>query len=137
MTEELRHQQLIKAGNNPLRLPGSEVQFDLFSDVPQRVLVPEPARTSDDIRPEDICEAAKPLTGAAKLAIATKGRGAENALVDALEVGASPVVLTHPLFSTTQAALTRRGAVLEALRIASEGSSDVDIDALRERLARG
>ncbi len=46
--------------------------------------------------------------------------------------------VTHGLFSTTQAALARRAAVLEDLRLARPaGSADVDLDHLEGRFAQG
>ena len=137
MTEAQRREFWVDAGHNPLRLPPARVPFDLFSDVPHRVLVPDGAR-SGDVDVDAACAAFAPLTGGARLALATKGRSAENALVDALELDGPPTVLTHGLFTTTQAALARRGAVLEDLRVArSEGTVDIDLDHLTERLAAG
>src|SRR5688572_6326032 len=131
MTEEERRVLWSKAGHNPLRLPASKVPYDFFSDVPHRVLVPDNARTSEEIDPDRVREALAPLTGTAHVALATKGRSAENALVDALELDGPPTVLTHGLFTTTQAALGRRSAVLEDIKLATpEASADVDLDHL-------
>lgn len=130
-----RREALARAGHNPIRLPASAVPFDLFSDVPQRALVDVAATEVD---PDAVIAEFAPLTGDAALALATKGRAAEIALVDALELGAAPpVVLAHGLFSTTQAALARRGAILEDLAVAGDGSADVDLGALEARLAGG
>lgn len=138
MSEADRRASLIEADHNVLRVPGARVPFDLFSDVPHRVLVPDADRRDEEASPEDVCAALAPLTGDARLALATKGRSAEAALVDALELAGPPVVLTHGLFSTTQTALARRGAVLEDLALAQpEGSASVDPGRLDERLAKG
>ena len=138
VSESDRRKHLAEFGYNPLRLPNPRVPFDLFSDVPPDVLVPSAARDGADADPDSVCEALLPLAGEARLALATKGRAAEIALVDALELAGPPVVLTHGLFTTTQAALARRGAVLEELRLAKpEGSADVDLDHLSDRLGKG
>src|SRR5450432_1180869 len=138
VSESDRRHHLAELGYNPLRLPSARVPFDLFSDVAPEVLVPPAARDASDVDPDSVCEVFLPLTGEARLALATKGRAAEIALVDALELAGPPVVLTHGLFSTTQAALARRGAVLEELRLAQpEGSADVDLDHLADRLGKG
>lgn len=137
-SESERGAHLAEAGFNLFRLPGSRVRFDLFSDVPHRVLVPDAERRASEAEPDEVCEALSPLSGDARLALATKGRAAEIALVDVLELDGPPVVLTHGLFSTTQAALARRGAILEDLRLArQDGSADVDLDHLDERLRKG
>ena len=136
MTEEERRVLWSKAGHNPLRLPASQVPYDFFSDVPHHVLVPDDARTHDDVDVDGVREALAPLTGTAHVALATKGRSAENALVDALELDGPPTVLTHGLFTTTTMALGRRGAVLEDVRLAApNGNADLDVDHLTERLA--
>ena len=138
MSEAERRTALIEADYNLLRIPAARVPFDLFSDVPHRVLVPDSSRHAEEASPDDVCAALAPLTGDAKLALATKGRSAEAALVDALELSGPPVVLTHGLFTTTQTALARRGAVLEDLALAQpDGSSSVDLDRLDERLTKG
>ena len=138
MSEAERRAALIEADYNLLRIPNARVPFDLFSDVPHRVLVPDADRGADEASPEDICAALAPLTGDARLALATKGRSAESALVDALELAGPPVVLTHGLFATTQTALARRGAVLEDAPLAkAAGSADLDLDRLDERLGKG
>jgi tryptophanase len=137
-SETERRAYLAEAGFNLFRLPASRVRFDLFSDVPHRVLVPEAERRAPEADPDEVCAALAPLTGDARLALATKGRAAEIALVDALELEGPPVVLTHGLFSTTTAALGRRGAILEDLRLAQpEGSANVELDQLDERLRKG
>ncbi|MBA3501082.1 MAG: hypothetical protein H0T65_11945, partial [Deltaproteobacteria bacterium] len=136
MDESERRERWVEAGHNPLRLPTAHVPHDLFSDVPHRVLVPERERTAEDADPDRIRAALSPLTGDARLALATKGRSAENALVDALELDGPPTVLTHGLFTTTYAALGRRAAVCEDVRLAAaDGSADIDTDHLDERLA--
>jgi tryptophanase len=135
MTESLRRDQMAEVGHNPLRLPPASVRYDFFSDVPHRVLVPDGHRT-DDAHPDAIAEALAPLTGDARLAFGTKGRAAEHALVEALDL-AAPVVLTNGLFTTTAQALAKRNATLEDLPVAREGSSDVDLDHLEHRLAKG
>jgi tryptophanase len=138
MTESERRTHLAEAGHNLFRLPRARVRFDLFSDVAERVLVPPPALGPPEAAPDALREALAPLTGDARLALATKGRSAEIALVDALELTGPPVVLTHGLFSTTQAALARRAAVLEDLPLAQpDGSADIDLAHLGDRLARG
>ena len=138
MTESERREHLAEAGHNLFRLAHARVRFNLFSDVAERVLVPPPAQGPPEAAPDEIREALAPLTGDTHLALATKGRAAEIALVDSLELAGPPVVLTHGLFSTTQAALARRAAVLEDLRLAhTSGSADIDLDHLEERLARG
>jgi tryptophanase len=138
MSEAERRTRLAAAGHNPFRLPGAAVPFDLFSDVPHRVLVPGSHRHGSDADPDEVHAALAPLTGDARLALATKGRSAEIALVEALELEGPLVVLTHGLFSTTQAALARRGAILEDLPCAHPGGSgDVDVERLGERLGKG
>lgn len=138
MSESERRAHLAEVGHNLFRLPRARVRFDLFSDVAERVLVPPPAQGPPEADPDAVRMALAPLTGDARLALATKGRAAEIALVDALELTGPPVVLTHGLFSTTQAALARRAAVLEDLRLARPaGSADVDLDHLEGRLAQG
>jgi tryptophanase len=137
-SESERGAHLAEAGFNLFRLPGARVRFDLFSDVPHRVLVPDAERRGLDADPDEVREALAPLSGDATLALATKGRAAEIALVDALELDGPPVVLSHGLFSTTQAALARRGAILEDLRLApQDGSANVDLDHLDDRLRKG
>jgi tryptophanase len=137
MSESQRRELLAKAGNM-FRLPADQVPFDLFSDIPHDVRIPGAARRGGHADPDEIREALSPLTGDAQLAIATKGRAAEIALVEALELAGAPVVLSHGLFSTTQAALARRSAAIEELRLASaNGSADVDLDFLEDRLAKG
>lgn len=138
MSETERRTWLADAGNNLFRLSGAHVPFDLFSDVPHRVLIPEPHRHAPDAVPDETYAELALLTGDARLALATKGRSAEIALVEALEIEGPLVVLTHGLFSTTQAALARRGAILEDLPCAqARGSCDVDLDWLDERLRKG
>jgi tryptophanase len=138
MSEAARREHLARAGHNPVLVPFEEVPFDLFSDVPREVRVPAAARRADEADPDAIAEALAPLTGDARLALGTKGRAAEIALVEALELDGPPVVLTNGLFTTTQAALGRRGAVIEPLRLAGpDGSADVDLEHLEERLGRG
>ncbi|MEJ7599839.1 MAG: beta-eliminating lyase-related protein [Kofleriaceae bacterium] len=135
-SESDRRACLAEAGHNFLRVPSDRVGFELFSDVPSRVLVPDGDR-GREADPDEIYAAFAPLTGDAKLALATKGRAAEIALVDALELDGPPVVVTHGLFSTTQAALARRAAVIEDLALAGPATSDVDVAALEARLAKG
>jgi tryptophanase len=138
VSESERREHLAEVGHNLFRLPHTRVRFDLFSDVAERVLVPPSAQGSPEASPDEVREALAPLTGDARLALATKGRAAEIALVDALELAGPPVVLTHGLFSTTQAALARCAAVLEDLRLAQPaGSADIDLGHLEERLTRG
>ncbi|HEY5937672.1 MAG TPA: beta-eliminating lyase-related protein [Kofleriaceae bacterium] len=138
MSEADRRASLIEADHNLLRIPAARVPFDLFSDVPHRVLVPDSSRHAEEASPDDVYAALAPLTGDARLALGTKGRSVEAALVDALELSGPPVVLTNGLFTTTQTALARRGAVLEDLPLAQpEGSASVDLDRLDERLAKG
>src|SRR5690348_16121161 len=113
MSENLRRNQMAEVGHNPQRLPAASVPYDFFSDVPHRVLVPDGHRTEEaDV--DAMAEAFAPLTGDARLAFGTKGRAAEHALVEALDLNA-PVVLTHGLFTTTAQALAKRNAVLEDL----------------------
>ncbi|HEU4730143.1 MAG TPA: beta-eliminating lyase-related protein [Kofleriaceae bacterium] len=138
MSEAERRAYLAEAGHNAFRLPRARVAFDLLSDVPHRMLVPAAAHGPPEASADEVREALAPLTGDVALALATKGRAAEIALVDALELAGSPVVLTHGLFSTTQAALARRAAVLEDLPLAHPaGTSEIDLDHLEARLARG
>ncbi|MBA3452763.1 MAG: hypothetical protein H0T42_06720 [Deltaproteobacteria bacterium] len=138
MTEAERAKQLLDVGSNPLRLSGAQVAFDLFSDIPRDVIAPVSTRQGDEPSTEELTAALSPLTGDAKLAFATKGRAAELALADALDLQGSRIVLTHGLFSTTQTALAHAGAVLEEVPLAGpDGSSDVDLDKLAERLGRG
>ena len=136
MSEALRKNHLAAAGYNVLRLSPSAVRFDLLTDVPHGVLVPDGHRTTD-VDPDSVSAAFIPLTADARLAIGTKGRAAEHALVEALGFSGPPVVLTHGLFTTTMQALAKRGAVIEELRAARDGSADVDLDQLEQRLARG
>jgi tryptophanase len=137
VSETERRQQLAEAGSNPIRLSPSRVAFDLFSDVPREVLVPAGSQRAVETTMDELGDALSPLTGEAMLAFATKGRSAELALVDALELD-SPVVLTHGLFTTTHAALAHRGAVVEDLRLAqADGSADVDLEHLAQRLRAG
>jgi tryptophanase len=138
MTEAERCEHLAEAGHNPLLLPAARVRFDLFSDVPRGSLVPPAERRAAEADPDQVREALSPITGDAHLALGMKGRAAEIALVEALELDDQPVVLTHGLFTTTTAALGRRGAMIEQLRLARpEGSADIDLDHLDERLAKG
>ncbi len=138
MSEAERRDHLARAGSRPLLVPAERAPFALFSDVPRGVRIPAAERRADEADPDQVCEAVSPLTGDARLALGTKGRAAEIALVEALELDGPPVVLTHGLFTTTQAALGRRGAVIEQLRLArAEGSADVDLDHLDERLGQG
>jgi tryptophanase len=138
MTEAERREHLAEAGYNPLLLPAARVPFDLFSDVPRESLVPAADRRVTEAAPDQVREALSPITGDAKLALGTRGRAAEIALVEALALGEHPVVLTHGLFTTTSTALGRRGAVIEQLRLARpEGTTDVDLDHLDERLGKG
>lgn len=135
--EHERREHLARRGNNVFRLAASVVPHDCFSDVPHTVMVPAAARGVPEADPDEVAAALAPLTGDASVTFAIKGRAAEIALVEALELAPASIVLTHGLFSTTQTALARAGATVETLAVRGEGSADLDVDALAARLARG
>ena len=137
MSDAERAAALAAAGNNVFRIPAHHVPFDLFSDVATSCMVPrdEIARDAD---PDELRAAIAPLAGEHHVAFGTKGRAVEQALVEALDVQPGAVVLAHGLFATTQAALGRRGTVLEDVPLAQPtGFADVDPDAVAARLAAG
>jgi tryptophanase len=135
-----RDEELRGAGFNILHLDPEAVALDFFSDAVDRSPVAEVARAEataalEGAKPPDLPERFRSLCGDARLAFLTKGRAAEVALVDALGLH-RPVILTHGLFSTTTRALARCEAVIEQVpTIDVRGTSDVDVDQLRARLA--
>jgi tryptophanase len=131
---------LARAGWNPYRIEPADIAHHMFSDVGETIAVPAVAGPVRDAisaarGDADLAGALEPLCGAAHLAFLTKGRAAEIALVDALGL-AKPVVVTPGLFATTRRALARCGATIETLPLVPD-TSELDLDSLRARLARG
>jgi tryptophanase len=136
LSESERRQALVLAGFNVFRLSAHAVTYDCFSDVPHHNAIPDTGSADGDADPDEIATALAPLTADASLAFVTKGRAAEIALAEALDLKA-PVVVHAGLFATTQAALARIGASLEELPLARDGSADIDLDQLGARLSKG
>lgn len=141
MNIDERREALARAGYNVLNLDEVEIEYDLTTDVPSRSFVPavrdagiEAAR--GEVRDPPLEELAQRLYGDARYIFATKGRAAEDAMA-AVFGRAGGVVVTHGLFITTSMAFQRRGMSIEIAPLARQGSADLDLGWLENRLAKG
>jgi len=135
----MRDAKLRAAGYNMLDFDPEQVELDFFTDALERSAVESVRRAEAQavlagVPHPDLSGMFRALCGDARLAFLTKGRAAEVALVDALGLK-KPLVLTHGLFSSTARALGRCEAVIEQVATTTTGSSNLDLDRLRDRLA--
>ena len=144
--EQEREAELERAGWNVFNLDPRAIEIDLLTDVPfePAPIVAGRARAAadaagaatghSDVAEPELAALAEAVYGPARYLFLAKGRSAELALSSAL-VPAGAVVLTNGLFRTTHRSVQVRGASVEVSPLAAHGSSAVDIDWARARMA--
>lgn len=133
-SESQRVACLERAGYNVANLDPADVEIDLISDVPHRILF---ERAGGELRDPPLQELLAAAYGPARYVPFVKGRSAEYALVAACAENRPPRVLTHGLFRSTERQLSRHHAQVELVPRKGERTCNPDVDALAARLAAG
>src|SRR5687768_9517098 len=110
MTEAERKRCLVEAGYNVFMLDPSDVELDIFTDIPPRSYLPNAPGDRAEAREPDLQGLAEALYGPARYVTTTRGRSAEFALMNALQLKGT--VLTNGLFMSTERALRHFGATV-------------------------
>ena len=132
---------LERAGHNVMNLDPEDVALDLQTDIPPRAFDPhvveaEAAAARGGVREPDLQELATSVYGPAQYLALTRGRAAELAMAAALGKD-RPVVVTPGMWRTTERAFAMRGGTIENAPRAPGSTSDLDLDWLDARMARG